>query len=194
MVKIHVWLEKLFFVGIGADFAKWNSRRATKKQVLSPAVTQSAVVHTLLRLERNSWPGKISVNIYEKACGLFDKLHPDWDKGDVVWDIEVILNSLDPWYSLCMCVMGNVYVSSNCVLSLLCGIADQAVKGITVVQWLSEVQALIWHMSTCPTVYPVISLQAQSDQNTHPHLLSSSTHSACWFVLNWLEETDFRQD
>lgn len=61
-------------------------------------------MHTVLRLERNSWPGRISVNIYEKACGLFNKSHPGWDKeGVVVWNTELILTSLDPGCSLCVC-------------------------------------------------------------------------------------------
>lgn len=184
-----MWLENSFLQGWGLClFAKRNSGSSTEKQFPSPAVTQFAVVHTLLMLERNSWPGRISVNIYEKACRLFDKLHPDWDKDDVVvWNIELILNSLDP-----LCETGYVYVSRDSVLSLLCGTADHAVKGITVLQSLSEVQAPIWHMPAqlSPSV-SCVQFTSLTETDTHLQLLSSLTHSACQIVLNWLEEADF---
>lgn len=46
-----------------------------RKQFLSPAVTQSAVVHTLMRLERNSWSGKVSVDTHEEARRRFENFH-----------------------------------------------------------------------------------------------------------------------
>lgn len=75
--KIHTWSENSLLRGGGLTWHCTLSRRGKKKQQSpSPAVTQSAVVHTLLRLERNSWPGRESVNIYEKARAVFDKSHP----------------------------------------------------------------------------------------------------------------------
>lgn len=77
MVKIRMWLENSFLQAWGVDLVCKMKQQESKekRKLLSPAVTQSAVVHTLLRLERNSWPGKINVNIHEKAFRLFDKLH-----------------------------------------------------------------------------------------------------------------------
>lgn len=43
-----------------------------KRALISPAVTQSGVVHTLLRLEQNIWPGKQTVSaIMKEWSGLF---------------------------------------------------------------------------------------------------------------------------
>ena len=103
---------------------KRNQQGQKKKPFLSPAVTQSAVVHTLLRLERNSWPRKITL-MRENAKRREDV---------AVQSIKQILISLD-LQSVC---------DGRCLcqqrLSLLCGTADEAVKRITLLQWLSEVR------------------------------------------------------
>lgn len=192
--ELQVWMDEIghflfwvnnvlatqltFFCNLKVALEKSNQ---TEKIHPSPAVTQSGVVHTGFRLERNSWPGK-SLNYLSTGKMKQWKTHFE----------EVRLRGI---VSMCVFVCVSLCLSVWWVMSM---------SAVTL--FLSCLALLMWHYTAlqhysdyrwwrlqCCTGSLIPQWLVWQLEMIRAHLLNSWTHLACWIDLKQPKERDFRQ-